>query len=52
MSITTARLYLDELKREEEPSIVFYRLPTADGGLKKDPSLQFNKPVTVMVQQG
>jgi hypothetical protein len=50
MSLTAARLYIDELKREEEPSIVFYRLAKAETS-KNDPNLQ-TKPVTAMVQQG
>lgn len=50
MSLTAARLYIDELKREEEPSIVFYRLSKTEPN-KNDSSLQ-TKPVTVMVQHG
>jgi hypothetical protein len=50
MSLTAARLYLDELKREEEPSIVFYRLPKVDP-IKKDSNPQV-KPITAIVQQG
>jgi hypothetical protein len=50
MSLTAARLYIDELKREEEPSIVFYRLSKTETS-KNDANLQ-TKPITAMVQQG
>lgn len=50
MSLTAARLYLDELKREEEPALVFYRISKPDSN-KNDSTLQ-TKPVTVSVQQG
>jgi C-terminal processing protease CtpA/Prc len=51
MSLSAAGVYLDELKREEEPSIVFYRLPRIEATTKKESNVQL-KPIMGMVQQG